>query len=78
MVDVGAGTTDVSLFWVVQRGAQFHRAWPIKRANAGIRQAGDTLDRLLVAERCYGRSVSVWTRLGRACAEVCAARAYGG
>ena len=48
VVDVGAGTTDVSLFWVVQRGAQFHRAWPIKRANAGIRQAGDTLDRLLV------------------------------
>ena len=46
VVDVGAGTTDLSLFWVVQREASFHRAWPI--ADAGIRQAGDTLDRLLV------------------------------
>lgn len=48
VVDVGAGTTDLSLFWVVQREASFHRAWPIKGADAGIRQAGDTLDRLLV------------------------------
>ena len=48
VVDVGAGTTDLSLFWVVQSGANFHRAWPIKGADAGIRQAGDTLDRLLV------------------------------
>lgn len=48
VVDVGAGTTDLSLFWVVQSGAGFHRAWPIKGADAGIRQAGDTLDRLLV------------------------------
>ena len=46
VVDVGAGTTDLSLFWVVQRESEFHRAWPI--ADAGIRQAGDTLDRLLV------------------------------
>ena len=48
VVDVGAGTTDLSLFWVVQRGGEgeFHRAWPI--ADAGVRQAGDTLDRLLV------------------------------
>ena len=48
VVDVGAGTTDLSLFWVVQSGASFHRAWPVKGADAGIRQAGDTLDRLLV------------------------------
>ena len=48
VVDVGAGTTDMSLFWVVQREAEFHRAWPVERGDAGIRQAGDTLDRLLV------------------------------
>lgn len=49
VIDVGAGTTDLSLFWVVQeRESGFHRAWPIKDADAGIRQAGDTLDRLLV------------------------------
>ena len=46
VVDVGAGTTDISLFWVMQRG--FHRAWPVEGGDAGIRQAGDTLDRLLV------------------------------
>ena len=49
VVDVGAGTTDLSLFWVVQQDAKFRRAWPIG-ADAGIRQAGDTLDRLLVKE----------------------------
>lgn len=48
VVDVGAGTTDLSLFWVVQREAKFYRAWPVAGADAGIRQAGDTLDRLLV------------------------------
>ena len=47
VVDVGAGTTDLSLFWVVQDG-EFHRAFPIVEGNSGIRQAGDTLDRLLV------------------------------
>ncbi len=47
VVDVGAGTTDFSLFWVVQDG-ESHRAFPIADGNAGIRQAGDTLDRLLV------------------------------
>ena len=47
VVDVGAGTTDLSLFWVVQ-GEGFHRAFPIVDGNSGIRQAGDTLDRLLV------------------------------
>ena len=47
VVDVGAGTTDLSLFWVVQDG-EFRRAFPIVGGNSGIRQAGDTLDRLLV------------------------------
>ena len=47
VVDVGAGTTDLSLFWVVQDG-EHHRAFPIVDGNSGIRQAGDTLDRLLV------------------------------
>lgn len=47
VVDVGAGTTDLSLFWVVQQAAE-HRAFPIVGGNSGIRQAGDTLDRLLV------------------------------
>ena len=47
VVDVGAGTTDLSLFWVVQDG-ESHRAFPIVNGNSGVRQAGDTLDRLLV------------------------------
>ena len=47
VVDVGAGTTDLSLFWVVQDG-ESHRAFPIVKGNSGIRQAGDTLDDLLV------------------------------
>jgi molecular chaperone HscA len=47
VVDVGAGTTDLSLFWVVQDG-ESHRAFPIVNGNSGIREAGDTIDRLLV------------------------------
>ena len=50
VVDVGAGTTDLSLFWVVQSRGKFHRAWPICHCGAAIRQAGDTLDSTLVAE----------------------------
>ena len=50
VVDVGAGTTDLSLFWVVQRNGVFHRAWPVKPCGTAIRQAGDTLDGLLVSE----------------------------
>ncbi len=50
VVDVGAGTTDLSLFWVVQQNGEFHRAWPVKPCGTAIRQAGDTLDGLLVAE----------------------------
>ena len=47
VVDVGAGTTDLSLFWVVQDG-EFHRAFPIVDGNSGLRQAGDTLDEVLI------------------------------
>ena len=56
VVDVGAGTTDLSLFWVVQRAfpqgasGQFRRAWPIRPCGTAIRQAGDQLDSLLVQE----------------------------
>ena len=48
VVDVGAGTTDLSLFLVGQKGTSFHRAWPIEGGDAGVRQAGDRLDTLLV------------------------------
>lgn len=62
VVDVGAGTTDISLFLVaqgmpparqqVQSGERLHsrQAWPIEPCGTAIRQAGDTLDSLLVAE----------------------------
>ena len=50
VVDVGAGTTDLSLFWVVQKNGEFHRAWPVMPCGTAIRQAGDTLDGLLVSE----------------------------
>lgn len=49
VVDVGAGTTDLSLFWVVQEKGKSHLAWLAEGAVAvGLRQAGDTLDELLV------------------------------
>lgn len=51
VVDVGAGTTDLSLFWVVQEQGKFHRAWPVVGGIAeGIRQAGNQLDDCLVEE----------------------------
>ena len=51
VVDVGAGTTDLSLFWVVQDQGKFRRAWPIEQGFVdGIRQAGDQLDDCLVEE----------------------------
>ena len=56
VVDVGAGTTDLSLFWVVQRAhrsgrlEEFRRAWPIDPCGTAIKQAGDTLDSLLLSE----------------------------
>ena len=51
VVDVGAGTTDLSLFWVVQDQGKSRRAWPIEDGFVdGIRQAGDQLDDCLVEE----------------------------
>ena len=52
VVDVGAGTTDYSLFWTVQNlnQGQLKRAFPVEPCGGAIRQAGDTLDSLLVAE----------------------------
>ena len=63
VVDVGAGTTDISLFWVVQQippdrqqvrspeeFASRGRAWPIQPCGTATSQAGDRLDRLLVDE----------------------------
>ena len=51
VVDVGAGTTDYSLFLAVQNPQrQLKRAFPVKPCGGAIRQAGDTLDSLLVGE----------------------------
>ena len=63
VVDVGAGTTDISLFWVVQQippdrqqvrspkeFASGGRAWPVQPCGRATSQAGDRLDRLLVDE----------------------------
>lgn len=62
VVDVGAGTTDISVLWVVQgtpparvqvqspEELKSRDAWPIEPCGTAIRQAGDTLDSLLVAE----------------------------
>lgn len=49
VVDVGAGTTDFSLFWVVQSG-ETRRAFPIEPSGTAIRAAGDQLDSVLVKE----------------------------
>lgn len=49
VVDVGAGTTDFSLFWVVQGTALEHRrAFPIQPCADAIRMAGDTIDDILL------------------------------
>lgn len=45
VVDVGAGTTDVSLFWRAKDGAA-----PVLPCGSAIKQAGDTLDSLLLKE----------------------------
>ena len=52
VVDVGAGTIDYSLFWAVQNPdqRQLRRAFPVEPCGGAIRQAGDTLDSLLVGE----------------------------
>ncbi len=49
IVDVGAGTTDFSLFWVVQNQGQ-RIAVPIEPGGTAIRMAGDSLDSCLVSE----------------------------
>jgi molecular chaperone HscA len=49
VIDVGAGTTDLSLFWVVQTsGQKGHRAFPVEPSGTAIRMAGDLLDSVLV------------------------------
>jgi molecular chaperone HscA len=51
VLDVGAGTSDFSLFWVVQNfDVKGHIAFPVHPAGRAIRMAGDTLDSLLVSE----------------------------
>ena len=51
VVDVGAGTTDLSLFLVVQDGQKGKRkALPVAPCGVAVRQAGDSLDSRLVDE----------------------------
>jgi hypothetical protein len=49
VVDVGAGTTDFSLFFAVQQGDS-RTAHPIAPGGTAIRMAGDTLDSNLIKE----------------------------
>jgi hypothetical protein len=49
VVDVGAGTTDFSLFWVVQNTTNgTRRAFPIRPGSEAIRMAGDIIDDILL------------------------------
>ena len=49
VVDIGAGTTDFSLFWVLQNAIkQKRRAVGIEPGSDAIRMAGDMLDKLLL------------------------------
>lgn len=49
VVDVGAGTTDLSIFWVVQDEKRaFRTAQPVEPCGRAIKQAGNNLDSLLV------------------------------
>lgn len=58
VVDVGAGTTDLSLFWVVQDAKTgSHRAFPVAPSSYALRMAGDLVDHILVKnilEQVYG------------------------
>src|SRR5580704_9936772 len=47
VADIGAGTTDFSLFWVNKTKGT---AFPVYPAGYAIRTAGDTIDSRLVAE----------------------------
>src|SRR5208282_3988687 len=50
VLDVGAGTTDLSIFWVVQNVERAgHRAFPVQPCGTAIRMAGDHLDSALVS-----------------------------
>jgi hypothetical protein len=49
VLDVGAGTTDFSLFWIVQSpNGQFRRAFSVFPSSGAIRMAGDLVDDILV------------------------------
>lgn len=49
VLDVGAGTTDYSLFWVVQDGnTGRRRAFPVLPSSDAVRMAGDTIDDILL------------------------------
>jgi molecular chaperone HscA len=51
VLDVGAGTTDFSLFWVVQDSSSGHRrAFPVHPCNEAVRMAGDTIDDILLGK----------------------------
>ena len=54
VMDIGAGTTDLSFFWVAQllrdHAVPGHRAFPITPQSDAIRVAGDHLDHILVDE----------------------------
>ena len=51
VVDVGAGTTDLTLFWVVQEPQRdIGRCWPVFPCGSCVRQGGDELDQLLEDE----------------------------
>lgn len=52
VVDVGAGTTDFSVFWVVQNGGK-RLAVPVEPCGTAIRMAGDSLDSCLVTELAW-------------------------
>ncbi len=47
VVDIGAGTTDVALFWLVQ-DKNGRRAFPVKGTLRALRMAGDHLDTALL------------------------------
>ena len=49
VLDIGAGTTDYSLFWVVQEASSGQRrAFPVQPSSDAIRMAGDTIDDILL------------------------------
>ena len=47
VVDIGAGTTDVAMFWLVQ-DEKGHRAFPVSGTTTAMRIAGDHLDQILL------------------------------